>query len=855
MSEYHPDKIEPYWQKIWSEKKSFKPKPISEKKPKKYILEMFPYPSGNIHMGHVRNYTIGDVVARYRKAQGDNVLHPMGWDAFGMPAENAAMEKKIHPKEWTYKNIDNMKAQLKSLGLSIDWEREIATCDPNYFKHQQKIFLDFYNAGIAYRKESEVNWDPVDKTVLANEQVIDGKGWRSGAPVERKILTQWFLKISSDSQRLLDEVVKLENWPDKVKTMQENWIGKSTGVSFEFDCFDIDQKKYDPIKVFTTRPDTLFGATFCGISIDHPISKSLKKDKKIKEFIEECKKIGTTEEAIEKAEKKGVKTGFKIKHPFIKDKFLDVYIANFILSGYGTGAIFGCPAHDQRDFEFAKKYKIEIIPVVSSGETEKEKGDDLDEAYTGEGKLINSSFLNGMNIDQAKDEVIEKLIENNNGNRETNFRLRDWGISRQRYWGCPIPIIHCDKCGIVPVPEKDLPVELPDDVDFIKPGNPLERHEEWKSVNCPKCKNEAIRETDTFDTFIDSSWYFARFCELDKAQPLDISATDYWLPVDQYIGGIEHAILHLLYSRFFTNALKETGHLNISEPFYGMFTQGMVCHETYQTVSGDWIEPELVTIKDSEVLHRKTGEPLKRGPSEKMSKSKKNVVDPSIIIEEFGADTARWFVLSDSPPERDIFWSESGVEAAGKFIKKIWKTIVELNKLIEKNVSNENNEKTINLKKTNHKTLNNITKDLDSLSFNKVIARLYEFVGEISKIKESDNIDSKAISETLSFLLIMLGPITPHLAEEGWSLFGKDKGMICEQPWPNIEESLIAESTIKIPIQVNGKKKSEVQVDKNIDESRLREIALDDDSIKSFIGDKEIKKIIIVPNRIINIVV
>ena len=855
MSEYYPDKIEPYWQKIWSEKKSFKPKPISENRPKKYILEMFPYPSGNIHMGHVRNYTIGDVIARYRKAQGDNVLHPMGWDAFGMPAENAAMEKKIHPKEWTYKNIDNMKAQLKSLGLSIDWERELATCDSSYFKHQQKLFLDFYKAGIAYRKESEVNWDPIDKTVLANEQVIDGKGWRSGALVERKVLTQWFLKISSDSQRLLDEVIKLENWPDKVKTMQENWIGKSTGVSFEFECFDAKQKKYAPIKVFTTRPDTLFGATFCGISIDHPISKVLEKDKQIRKFIEECRKIGTTEEAIEKAEKKGIKTGFKIKHPFIKNKFLDVYIANFILSGYGTGAIFGCPAHDQRDFEFAKKYEIEIIPVLSPEKSEKEKVDYLKEAYTGEGKLINSDFLNGMSIDEAKNKVIEKLIENNNGNRETNFRLRDWGISRQRYWGCPIPILYREDGEIIPVPDKDLPITLPEDIDFSIPGNPLERHPTWKYTTCKDTGLKAIRETDTLDTFVDSSWYFARFCELDKAQPLSISATDYWLPVDQYIGGIEHAILHLLYSRFFTNALKDTGHLNISEPFNGMFTQGMVCHETYQTVNGDWIEPRLVTIKDNEVFHKDTGEPLKMGPSEKMSKSKKNVVDPSIIIEEFGADTARWFVLSDSPPERDIFWSESGVEAAGKFIKKIWKTIIELNKLVKKNVSNKDDEKTINLKKINHKTLNNITKDLDSLSFNKVIARLYEFIGEISKIKESDNIDTKAINESLSFLLIMLGPITPHLAEEGWSLFCKDKGMVCEQSWPNIEENLITENIIIIPIQINGKKKSEVQVDKNIDESKLREMALNDDKIKSFIGDKEIKKLIIVPNRIINIVV
>ena len=855
MSEYRPDKIESYWQNIWSEKDSFKPRPVSENKPKKYILEMFPYPSGNIHMGHVRNYTIGDVVARYRKAQGDNVLHPMGWDAFGMPAENAAMEKKIHPKEWTYKNIDNMKSQLKSLGLSIDWSREIATCDPEYFKHQQKIFLDFYKAGIAYRKESEVNWDPIDKTVLANEQVIDGKGWRSGAIVERKVLTQWFLKISNDSQRLLNEIGKLENWPDKVKTMQQNWIGKSTGVSFEFECIDLDKKTCDPIKVFTTRPDTLFGATFCGISIDHPIAKALEENHGIKEFIKECKKIGTTEEAIEKAEKKGIKTGFKIKHPFIKNKLLDVYIANFILSDYGTGAIFGCPAHDQRDFDFAKKYEIDIIPVVSAEGTETELGQDLTEAYTAEGKLINSDFLNGLSIGEAKNKAIEKLVENNKGKRETNFRLRDWGISRQRYWGCPIPILYREDGEIIPVPEDELPITLPEDIDLTIPGNPLERHPTWKYTKCKETGLKAVRETDTLDTFVDSSWYFARFCDLDKEKPLNISATDYWLPVDQYIGGVEHAILHLLYSRFFTNALKDTGHLNISEPFNGMFTQGMVCHETYQNNNGEWIEPSLITVKNSEIIHKDTGETLRKGPSEKMSKSKKNVVDPSTIIKKFGADTARWFVLSDSPPERDIFWSESGVEAAGKFIRKIWNTINQINALAKGMTKNENKEKTANLRKITHKTLYKITRDLDNLSFNKVIASLYEFIGDISKINESDNINSKALDESLSFLLVMLGPITPHLAEEGWSLLSEKKGLLCEQAWPCTDENLITETNIKLPIQINGKKKAEIEVEKDIDEDKLKELVLNEVSIKSFTEDKEIKKLIIVPNRIINIVV
>ena len=854
MPEYLPNKIEPYWQKIWSEKESFKPSPISEKKPKKYILEMFPYPSGSIHMGHVRNYTIGDVVARYRKAQGDNVLHPMGWDAFGMPAENAAMEKEVHPKEWTYKNIKNMRSQLKSLGLSIDWTRELATCDPEYFKHQQKIFLDFYKTKIAYRKESEVNWDPVDKTVLANEQVIDGKGWRSGALVERKVLTQWFLKISKDSQRLLDEVVNLKGWPEKVKIMQENWIGKSTGISFEFECIDVDGKDYSPIRVFTTRPDTLFGATFCGISIDHPITKELEKsDKKLKNFTADCRKLGTNEEAIEKAEKKGFETGLKIKHPFIKNKFLNVYVANFILSGYGTGSIFGCPAHDQRDFEFAKKYEIEIIPVINPNGMD-EKNIISNGAYMGEGKIINSEFLNGMSIEEAKKETIERLILNNKGKREINFRLRDWGISRQRYWGCPIPILYREDGEVIPVPESDLPVTLPDDIDFTSPGNPLEKHPTWKYTTCKETGLKAIRETDTLDTFVDSSWYFARFCQLDEKNPISMAATDYWLPVDQYIGGIEHAILHLLYSRFFTNALKETKHLNISEPFEGMFTQGMVCHETYKNKQGEWIDPQSIVTKNGEIFHKDTGELLKKGPSEKMSKSKKNVVDPSIIIKKFGADTARWFVLSDSPPERDIFWSESGVDAAGKFIKKIWKTINQLNDLGQKNIT-EINEQSVNLRKKTHKTLFKITKDLDSLGFNKVIASLYEFIGDINRIKEKDNINSKIINEMLSFLLIMLGPITPHLAEEGWSLFAFNKGLLCDQDWPEFDESLIVENSIKMPIQINGKRKTEIEINRDADEQKIKEMTLNNPNIKSLINDKKIKKLIVVPGRIINIVI
>ena len=854
MSEYSPKEIESYWQNMWLKNKSFKPKPINTSSPKKYILEMFPYPSGNIHMGHVRNYTIGDVVARYRKSQGDNVLHPMGWDAFGMPAENAAMEKNVHPKEWTYKNIAAMRNQLKSLGLSIDWEREFATCDPSYFKHQQKLFLDLFHNKTAYRKESLVNWDPVDKTVLANEQVINGKGWRSGATVERKTLTQWFLKISEDADRLLNEIPELKGWPERVKVMQKNWIGKSDGIAFEFECLDSKGEQTSPIKVFTTRPDTLFGAAFCGISIDHPIALRLcKKDIEAKAFVEKCQKNGSTAEAIDKAEKEGFLTGYKIKHPFKKEVLLDVFIANFVLSDYGTGAIFGCPAHDQRDFEFAKKYGLPIIPVVCP---EGKKSEDLEiknEAFTGNGKIINSDFLNGLSIPEAKKKCSNLLVLNNNGINKTNFKLRDWGISRQRYWGCPIPIIHCKKCGPVSVPERDLPVELPDDVTFDKPGNPLEQHPSWKRVRCPKCKNNAERETDTLDTFVDSSWYFARFCELDNQSPTNKEAVDYWLPVDQYIGGIEHAILHLLYSRFFSNALKKTGHLNISEPFKGMFTQGMVCHETYQTESGNWVEPSLVTKKKDNFFHSKTGELIVKGAPEKMSKSKKNVIDPDLIIKKYGADTARWFVLSDSPPDRDIFWSEDGVEAAGKFIKKIWKTILGLDCLSKKEEVLVN-KKSKDLKQNNHKMLAEFTKDLDGLSFNKAIARLYEFVGDASKLKAEDRINTEILNETLRFLLLMLGPITPHLAEEGWKETQEKKNLLYEEPWPKYDKNLIKESEILLPVQVNGKKRAEIKIAVGLGNDDVKILVLELPEIKNITQDKKIKKIIVVPGRIINIV-
>ena len=855
MSEYLPKEIESYWQSLWLKNKSFKPEPITSSKPKKYILEMFPYPSGNIHMGHVRNYTIGDVVARYRNACGDNVLHPMGWDAFGMPAENAAMEKKIHPKEWTYNNIKAMKKQLQSLGLSIDWDREFATCDPEYFKHQQKLFIDLFEAGSAYRKEGLVNWDPVDKTVLANEQVIDGKGWRSGATVERKTLTQWFLNISKDAERLLGEIPKLNEWPERVKIMQENWIGKSTGISFEFKCIDSKNLETKPIKVFTTRPDTLFGATFCGISIDHPIAINIaKKDIAAKQFIKECQKTGSTAEAIDKAEKTGFLSGYKIEHPFRTGTFLDVYIANFVLSEYGTGAIFGCPAHDQRDFEFAKKYKIPIIPVVSSESKSDESLKNMSESYTGDGQMINSEFLNGLSIEEAKKRASDLLALNNNGEKETNFRLRDWGISRQRYWGCPIPIVHCSDCGPVPVKSNDLPVRLPEDVTFDRPGNPLEYHSSWKKTKCPNCSKEAERETDTFDTFFDSSWYFARFCDLDDTNPTNKDSANYWLPVDQYIGGIEHAILHLLYSRFFTNALKKAGHLNISEPFKGMFTQGMVCHETYKNQNNEWIEPSMVTKNNDGCFHLQTNEVLTVGSPEKMSKSKKNVIDPDMIIKQYGADTARWFVLSDSPPERDIFWSESGVEAAGKFIKKIWNTVLHLDDLSKKKETNINSASQ-ELRRKNHKTLSKVSNDLDSLSFNKVIASLYSYVGDISKIKKGDCISSEILGEAIYFLIVMLNPITPHIAEEAWRLTQKTKTLLCDEAWPKYDKDLVKEKEVLIPIQINGKKRSEIIINVGLETTEIEGLVLQQPQIQEIIKDSEIKKVIVVPGRIINIVI
>ena len=674
---YNPADRERHWQQVWKDREIFRAD-NHDRRPKYYVLEMFPYPSGKIHMGHVRNYSMGDVVARYKRAKGFNVLHPMGWDAFGMPAENAAMDQGIHPREGTYANIDHMRGQLQSVGLSIDWDREIATCDPRYYKHEQKLFLDLLDAGLAYRKTAKVNWDPVDHTVLANEQVIDGRGWRSGAPVEKRDLTQWFLRITDYAEDLLRGLDGLENWPEKVRIMQRNWIGKSHGALVKFKL-----SSDDVLEVYTTRPDTIFGASFVGISPGHPLAAQLAKDDPdLADFIKECETLGTAEEDIERAEKKGYRTKLTAKHPFNENWDLPVFVANFILMDYGTGAIFACPAHDQRDLDFARKYDLPVRPVVIPKDADPATFKIEDEAYLGDGVLANSQFLNGMEIEAAKAEVTCHLAEKGMGERQTQYRLRDWGISRQRYWGCPIPIIHCQDCGVVAVPDEQLPVELPVDVTFDRPGNPLERHPTWKDTTCPKCGRAAKRETDTFDTFVDSSWYFARFCtpELENA-PTDRAVVDKWLPVDQYIGGVEHAILHLLYSRFFTRAMKKTGHVGLDEPFDGLFTQGMVNHETYKAADGSWLNPaDLRFSTDGNTrtaTHAETGETVTIGAVEKMSKSKKNTVDPTDMIAHYGADTIRWFMLSDSPPERDVEWTEAGVEGAWRFVQRLWRLVDE----------------------------------------------------------------------------------------------------------------------------------------------------------------------------------
>jgi leucyl-tRNA synthetase len=898
---YNAREAEPRWQKTWDERGIYATR-NDDPRPKYYVLEMFPYPSGRIHMGHVRNYTMGDVVARYQRARGNNVLHPMGWDAFGMPAENAAIERKVHPKGWTYDNIAAMKKQLQSMGLSLDWAREVATCDPKYYKHQQKMFLDFLKAGLVAREYRKVNWDPVDQTVLANEQVIDGRGWRSGALVEQRDLYQWVFKISDYAEDLLEAIDTLDRWPDKVKLMQKNWIGRSEGLLIRFMLDPVTTpNKESELEIFTTRPDTLFGAKFMAISPDHPLATAAAaRNPKLKEFIDECHRMGTAQADIDTAEKMGFDTGIKAIHPFDPGWRLPVYVANFILMDYGTGAIFGCPAHDQRDLDFVNKYGLGNMPVVCPPDVDPKSFVITDTAYDGDGRMINSRFLDGMTIAQAKEEVARRLeremipisvrsresgdpgqqsqsmqpldsrLRGNErglipvGQRQVNYRLRDWGISRQRYWGCPIPIIHCEKCGVVPVLEKDLPVVLPDDVTFDKPGNPLDRHPTWKNVSCPKCGGSARRETDTMDTFVDSSWYFARFTDpwITDA-PTDPAIANAWMPVDQYIGGIEHAILHLLYSRFFTRAMKKTGHIGMDEPFAGLFTQGMVVHETYKKKDGTWVMPAEVKIEGGEGARKATllatGEPVEIGPIEKMSKSKRNTVDPDDIMESYGADVARWFMLSDSPPERDVIWSEEGVQGASRFVQRLWRLIGEISAVKGPTTRPvEFSAPALAVRKAAHRALANVSDDIERLRFNRCVAHIYECanalteaIGDIESAPAPDL--AWALREAGDILVRLFQPMMPHLAEECWASLGHTS-LVATEPWPVLETDLLVENTITLPVQINGRKRADVTVPRDAGKDDIETAVLSLDAIKKALDGKSPKKVIVVPQRIVNVV-
>ncbi len=871
---YNPRDAEPRWQQKWNEAKVFETD-NSDPREKYYVLEMFPYPSGRIHMGHVRNYAMGDVVARYKRARGYNVLHPMGWDAFGMPAENAAMERGVHPASWTYQNIASMKSQLKAMGLSLDWSREFATCDVAYYQHQQHLFLDFLEKGLVYRKQSKVNWDPVDNTVLANEQVIDGRGWRSGALVEQRELTQWFFKITDFSQDLLEALDTLDQWPEKVRLMQKNWIGRSEGMMLRWEIVQETAPAGETeIEVYTTRPDTLFGASFLAIAADHPLAKdAAAKNPAIDAFCEECRRAGTSLAALETAEKKGIDTGIRVKHPLDPSWELPVYVANFVLMDYGTGAIFGCPSGDQRDLDFARKYDLPVVPVVMPADDDAATFSVGDVAYDGDGVMINSRFLDGKSTTEAFEIVADRLSSMTLGNapqgeRRVNFRLRDWGISRQRYWGCPIPVIHCDDCGVVPVPKKDLPVQLPEDVTFDQPGNPLDRHPTWRHVACPQCAKDARRETDTMDTFVDSSWYFTRFTAPWESKPTDQSAANRWLPVDQYIGGIEHAILHLLYSRFFTRAMRETGHVDAKEPFKGLFTQGMVVHETYSRGTGmgrEWVAPADIRIEELDgkrrAYHLSSGEEVAIGSIEKMSKSKKNVVDPDDIIASYGADTARFFVLSDSPPERDVIWSEAGVEGAHRFTQRLWRLIAEASdKLRDVAPTPAKDGEAQAISQIAHKTLKAVQNDYDRLWFNKAVARIYELVNALASpltrvaAGEGDKAYRAAARDAAEILIQLVAPMTPHLAEECWAALGNG-GLLAHTDWPRYDETLVVENDVILPVQINGKKRAELTISRDADQNAVTEGVLALDDVKKALNGQTPKKIIVVPQRIVNIVV
>ncbi len=872
---YNARESEPRWQKLWEERAIFATR-NDDPRPKYYVLEMFPYPSGRIHMGHVRNYTMGDVVARYMRAKGYNVLHPMGWDAFGLPAENAAIERRVAPKAWTYENIAAMKKQLQTMGLSLDWSREFATCDPSYYKHQQKMFLDFLKAGLAEREQRKLNWDPVDMTVLANEQVIDGRGWRSGALVEQREMNQWVFKITKYSQELLDALDTLDRWPDKVRLMQRNWIGRSEGLLIRFALDHATAPNGESeLKIFTTRPDTLFGAKFMAIAPDHPLAQTAAlKDPKLAAFIAETKRHGTAQEIIDTAEKQGFDTGIKAIHPFDPDWKLPVYVANFVLIEYGTGAIFGCPAHDQRDLDFVNKYDLGNTPVVCPEGQDPATFVITNVAYDGDGRMINSRFLDGMTIEQAKEEVAKRLESTLRGNmpvaeRQVNFRLRDWGISRQRYWGCPIPVIHCPKCDVVPVPDSDLPVVLPEDVSFDKPGNALDHHPTWKHVTCPQCGGKATRETDTMDTFVDSSWYFARFTDpWNENAPTTPAVVNRMMPVDQYIGGVEHAILHLLYSRFFTRAMKATGHIGMDEPFAGMFTQGMVVHETYKKTDGTFASPAEIEIGAGANGRRAslltTGEDVVIGAIEKMSKSKRNTVDPDDIIGTYGADTARWFMISDSPPDRDVIWSEEGVQGASRFVQRVWRLVNAAAPHLPKPgmaLSLDGPDHAMALRRIAHRTLADVSTAIERLRFNTGIAKLYTFVGALGEVidspakpLETDPAVAAAAREAFDIMVRLISPMMPHLAEQCWQALGHQE-LVSEAQWPEIEPKLLVDDTITLPVQVNGKKRSDVTVARNAANTEIEAAVLALDAVKSALDGKTPRKVIVVPQRIVNVVV
>jgi leucyl-tRNA synthetase len=852
---------EPLWQAAWDQAQSFKaPEAVSSSRPKYYVLEMFPYPSGKIHMGHVRNYTLGDVVARYKRARGFDVLHPMGWDAFGLPAENAARERGSHPAAWTRQNIDTMRGELQRMGLSLDWSREFATCDPSYYGLQQALFIDFLNAGLVDRREAWVNWDPIDNTVLANEQVIDGRGWRSGALVEKKKLSQWFLRITDFAQELLDGLETLDRWPARVRQMQTNWIGRSEGAELDFDLME-PCDGIDKVKVYTTRPDTLFGMSFLAIAPEHKISAALAaQNPEIAAFIAECQRLGTSEAAIETAEKRGIDTGLRVINPF-NGNLYPVWIANFVLMDYGTGAIFGCPAHDQRDFEFARAYGLSITEVVRAAG---KQGDDattdmiLDlekRAYDGDGFMVNSDFLDGLSNADAKKAAIKELERLNAGKGVVNWRLRDWGVSRQRYWGTPIPIIHCEACGPVPVPKTDLPVVLPDDVTFNRPGNPLDHHPTWKHIPCPACGKPALRETDTFDTFVDSSWYFSRFCAPKAIQPIDMNATDRWLPVDQYIGGIEHAILHLLYSRFFTRALAKTGHLNVTEPFRGLFTQGIVTHESFKAADGSWLYPEEVVRDDAGARHRDTGEPVTVLRPEKMSKSRRNTVDPGAIIGAYGADTARWFILSDNPPDRDMEWTEAGVAGAFRFTQRLYRLVGSI--ALRPQGPAAKSEPALTLRRTTHRTIAAVTEAQEDFSFNTAVARIYQFANALQdaeKLADAAGMDH-ARHEAAAALVRLIAPMMPHLAEAMNAALDPTAPLVAAQPWPEADPALVAVASVTIAVQIMGKLRATITAVPDATAEDVLRAAESEPNIQRLLEGKQVVKRIHVPNRIVNFVV